>query len=80
MVREVINSRCGVIFDESALLRAKIDLEPEPTASETEMNSVDALDPIYDQLKANVLWWLLEILPFPYSSQDINAVWHTSYM
>ena len=80
MVREIVTSGLGAIFDTSALARAKINLEPEPTTSQTEMDSADALDPPHDQLRANVLWWLLEILPFPYSLQDTDSVWHTSFV
>ena len=79
MVREIIASGLGTIFDVSALARAKIDLDPEPTIPEIELDSTDALDKLHDQLQSNILWWMLEILPFPYSSQDKNNVWHTSY-
>jgi hypothetical protein len=79
MVREIIASGLGAIFDASALARAKINLDPEPTIPEIEMDSTDALDTLHDQLQSNILWWLLEILPFPYSLQDENNVWHTSY-
>jgi hypothetical protein len=80
MVREVVASGCGVIFDASALSRAKINVEPEITIADMEMDSIDALKPLHDKLRTNFLWWLLEILPFPYSLQDANHVWHTSYM
>jgi hypothetical protein len=79
MVREIAASGLGDILDVSALARANISLEPEPTIFEIEMDSTDALDRIYDQLSINYLWWLLEILPFPYPLQDVNGVWHTSY-
>ena len=80
MVREVVASGLGAIFDPSAVSLAKINLEPEQTTSEIEMDSTDALDPLHDDLRLDVLWWLLEILPFPYSFQDVNNVWHTSYV
>jgi hypothetical protein len=72
MVREIVASGLGHIFDPSAL--AKIDLNPEP------MNSVDALDPIHDEMRNHFLWWLLEFFAFPYSFQDTNNVWHTRYL
>lgn len=83
MVREVIACGCGAIFDASALSHAKLNLGPEPTTSDIEMDSIDdddALKPLHDELQINVLWWSLEIFPFPYSWQDINNVWHTSYV
>ena len=79
MVREIVASGLSAMFDPSALARAEIDLEPKKTISEIEMDSTDALDPLHDNLRHNVLWWLLEILPIPYSFQDMNNVWHTSY-
>jgi hypothetical protein len=80
MVREVITCGCGTIFDASAL--AKFNLGPEPRTSDIEMNAIDndALKPVHDELRINVIWWLLEIFPFPYSWQDVNYVWHTSYV
>ena len=37
---------------------------------------IDALQPIYDQLKINPLWWILEIIPLTYSYQDAQGKWH----
>ena len=80
MVREIVASGLGDIFDPSA--RARFDLEPTQTISEIEMDrdSAEALDPLHDELRSNILWWLVEILPIPYSFQDMNNVWHTSYV
>ena len=80
MVHEVIASGLGYIFEASALARAEINLESEPTIPEKDMDMTDALEPTHDNLRSLILWWLLEILPLPYSSQDANNVWHTSYM
>ena len=80
MVREIVASGLGAIFDSSAVARAKINLEPTRTVSEIEMDATDALDPLHDELRENILWWFLEILPIPYSFQDMNNVWHTSYV
>ena len=80
MVREVMKSGFGFIFDPSALVRAKLNLEPEPTTSEIERDSADALEPLHDELQSHILWWVLEIMPFPFSWQNIKRVWQTSYM
>ena len=40
---------------------------------------MDALEPMHDQLKANVLWWLLEIIPLSYEWQDKDGEWHTAW-
>lgn len=71
MVREVVRCGFGIIFDASALSRAKINVEP---AAEREMDFIDALEPLHDVLRTNVLWWLLEIFPFSYSWQDVKVV------
>lgn len=73
MVREIVESGLGDIFDPSAL--AKINLEPDPT-----VDSADALDPVHDEMGRRILWWLLEFFPMPYSYQDSNNVWHTNYL
>ena len=80
MVREIVASGLSAIFDSSAVARAKINLEPMRTVSEIEMDATDALDPLHDALRTDILWWFLEILPIPYSFQDMNNVWHTSYV
>ncbi|KAI0755060.1 hypothetical protein C8Q80DRAFT_407644 [Daedaleopsis nitida] len=36
---------------------------------------VNALQPIYDQLKIKPSWWLLEILPLSYTYQDASGNW-----
>ncbi|KAG6919254.1 hypothetical protein DXG01_008050 [Tephrocybe rancida] len=46
------------------------------TEVELEEDAEDALQPIHDELKANPLWWLLEIIPLIYSWQDEKDVWH----
>ncbi|KAF9560892.1 hypothetical protein CPC08DRAFT_459719 [Agrocybe pediades] len=76
MVREAATAACGIKFDEDALARAKISIQLEPTEEELDMDNNDALEPIHDELKANPLWWLLEIVPTKYSWQDANGVWH----
>jgi hypothetical protein len=72
MVREIIASGLGDMFDPSAL--AKINLVPEPK------DLADALDPVHDEMRRHFLWWLLELFPMPYYFQDTNNVWHTNYM
>ncbi|KAF8799361.1 hypothetical protein BYT27DRAFT_7120961 [Phlegmacium glaucopus] len=79
MVRQVIASGYGVIFDPSALLCANISLDSDPVTSEP-ADATDALEPLHDELQIDILWRLLEIFPFPYSWQDGNCVWHKTYM
>lgn len=84
MVQEVVKSQCGIQFDELALKRASIySIFPhtpvEESPAQQELDAGDALQPIHDELKLNVLWWLLEIIPLFYSWQDENGVWHKEY-
>jgi hypothetical protein len=79
MVREAVAANCGIKFDIPALMRAKIDLNPEPSQEEMNMDEVDVMEPLHDQLKANILWWLLEIIPLHYTWQDGNGVWHRDF-
>lgn len=86
MVREVMTAQCGVIFDTDALHRESIPTGDFPPGTSTTagskelaMDSVDMDEPEYDQLKANWLWWLLEIIPLPYSWQDDQGVWHRKW-
>ncbi|KAG6898416.1 hypothetical protein C0992_004127 [Termitomyces sp. T32_za158] len=94
MVREVQQARCGIIFDEKALSRhgiprvvfeadsvTKVELPtvPEQDAEREErLDAVDALQPMYDQLKVgNKLWWVLELVPLNHTWQDQNREWHS---
>jgi hypothetical protein len=40
--------------------------------SEEDEELIDALCPIYDQLKLAKAWWILEILPLPYYAQNLK--------
>ena len=78
MVGEVIASECGVIFNPAALAQARIDVSPEPTGpAERKLDDIDCLQPIYDDLVINKLWWILEILPLVFTWQDAQGVWHS---
>jgi len=79
MLREAVESGCGIHFDSSALARAKMNLEPEPSQTEIEQDMADALEPIHDSVKSNPSWWLLEIFPLHYSWQDADGVWHRDW-
>jgi hypothetical protein len=86
MVRQVISSQCGIIFDDAALIRASIPVRTFPSASPIKANSeelvldgMDALQPTHDEIKKDPLWWLLEIIPLHYSWQDEQGVWHRDY-
>jgi hypothetical protein len=86
MVGEVMKTQCGVIFDTAALQRQSIPTVTLPGGTESEnipevvqLDELDALEPVHDQLKKNVLWWILEIIPSTYTWQDVNGVWHRDF-
>jgi hypothetical protein len=81
MMREIVASQCGIIFDEEALRRYGIDLisfpllpaqaDPEKTGPD----AADAVQPIYDELQIRPMWWILEVMPMRYSYQDGEGRW-----
>lgn len=77
-----MKSQCEIIFDEEALSRACIPVpgfpeQPyESIPREAELDAGDALEPIHDELKIQPLWWIVEFMPFFYTWQDANCVWH----
>ncbi|EMD39907.1 hypothetical protein CERSUDRAFT_81231 [Gelatoporia subvermispora B] len=46
---------------------------------QTPQSGIDALQPIHDELKEDILWWLLEIIPTSYTWQDASGKWHTTW-
>lgn len=82
MVRQIVVSKCGIVFDDIALARHGIDVTSDPMTSvkaypkELEDDKIDAVQPIHDALKTNLLWWPLEVIPTPYTYQDGKGVWH----
>ncbi|TFK34717.1 hypothetical protein BDQ12DRAFT_726584 [Crucibulum laeve] len=75
MIRETIASGCGIKFDDAALKRNQIDLNSDCTMQD----KLEAVQPVYDPLKLNIFWWLLEIIPLHYSWQDEKGVWHKTW-
>ncbi|KAG6830582.1 hypothetical protein H0H92_016033 [Tricholoma furcatifolium] len=94
MVRQVQQSNCGIQFDDKALERAGIspfeftdeemkdpDFNVADATREAEAdNDVDdAVDSLHDQLIAQPLWWILELLPTSFTWQDDAGYWHRRY-
>ncbi|EIM85764.1 uncharacterized protein STEHIDRAFT_121799 [Stereum hirsutum FP-91666 SS1] len=145
MVREIMLSQCGIIFEDDALERLNIPLTvmhsmgstgggpqipdagilPAPVpqeisepyvvagASDAESQSrqplqtsrsgrdlfvpgsgpsrspspnpwkareiTDMKQPLHDEMKRNILWWLLEIIPTKATWQDVQGNWHSSW-
>ncbi|KAF8843330.1 hypothetical protein BDN67DRAFT_897217 [Paxillus ammoniavirescens] len=72
MVDHVIQSQCGILFDDAAL--AQIGYTAPACAPNPQLSN--ALAPLFDELKLNKWWWLLEVTPFSYAWQDSDGVWH----
>lgn len=52
----------------------------ESEASTSSTNTmIDAVQPLDDELKKDLWWWLLEIIPTSYTYQDGNGNWHTKW-
>lgn len=79
MVREIIGSGCGILFDDEALGRANIRARLEPNARDLRLDDVDAIEVIHDELKKTRSWWLLEVLPLTRSWQDGEGSWKESH-
>lgn len=73
--RDAIDINCSVVEE------LPNDSEPsQPTPSPgTYPERSDAIAPLFDELKINKLWWLLEIVPSSYAWQDSNGVWHNKW-
>ncbi|KAJ4482428.1 hypothetical protein J3R30DRAFT_2171475 [Lentinula aciculospora] len=94
MVRQVMESQCGIQFNEDGLTQLNICFETMPVPSTSDSASVnsgnshaswkvldilDSVQPLHDQLVLNRAWWLLEVLPIKSRYQDADCQWHTSY-
>ncbi|KAJ7464704.1 hypothetical protein B0H11DRAFT_72259 [Mycena galericulata] len=84
MVRQVMASSCDILFDQAALARESISSFPTPSSSEASpaelsFDDADSSEPLHDELKLLPVWWLLEILPLPWSVQDTQGKWHGKF-
>jgi hypothetical protein len=75
MVREILRSTCGIRFSPEALVLLALD-------SMAQLDTIDALEPIHDDLIGSFrerLWWILEIIPMTHTWQDSQGVWHKKF-
>lgn len=80
MVREVINSECGILFDEEAFASLGLPLTDTTVPNPSDpADAIDALQPIHDDLVTTKIWWLLEVIPWRYSWQDSDGAWHSKF-
>lgn len=51
----------------------------EPQNGSEKKDARDSTMPINDPLKQKPIWWLVEILPFPVSWQDVKGIWRRKW-
>jgi hypothetical protein len=86
MVREVVASQCGIIFDQAAFAHNFIPSFSFPHAfsagssgRNADLDKLDAVQPIHDELQTAPSWWLLEVIPLHYIFQNARGTWRTTY-
>ena len=91
MIKELECSGCGLLFNEDFAQRNVSTTigSPQPLSLEQGVpltgddvdvfNSLDALQPITDELFKYSLWWILEIIPTSHSFQNEQGNWVTTY-
>ncbi|EJC98126.1 uncharacterized protein FOMMEDRAFT_162480 [Fomitiporia mediterranea MF3/22] len=52
---------------------------PRPSEVDITADQVDSTKPLHDELKLDPLWWILEIIPLPFTWQDAKAKWHKKW-
>ncbi|KAI5986260.1 hypothetical protein EDD15DRAFT_2373553 [Pisolithus albus] len=52
---------------------------PSPPRGVADPEFEDAIAHLYDDLQISKAWWLLEIIPLPWSWQDDNGRWHEKW-
>lgn len=65
----------------SGLQKRNVGSTSESTAKATSSDPEfkDAIAQLFDDLQTEKAWWLLEILPLPWSWQDANSKWHVKW-
>jgi hypothetical protein len=104
MIQEIVQAKCGILFDFDAFAQWGIpitigqDLDPSSSLAPKHANGsgsgtggaitendqpedevLNVEQPTHDQLKAVPAWWLLEIIPAPYTYQNVQDKWVTQW-
>ena len=120
MVEQVIQSSCGILFDNDQLahigfklpspspqpsvtggqilldsnindppirdaadtsrpVAPELENKDQPAPTPTYSEHANAIAPLFDELKINKVWWLLEVLPSSNAWQDSSGVWHNKW-
>jgi len=85
MVRQIMTSSCGILFENDALNRAGIVRVAAPSSSveaspdERGADDADSSQPLHDTLVGFSAWPVLEVLPLTWSVQDLQGNWHRKF-
>ncbi|KAJ6579424.1 hypothetical protein B0H10DRAFT_2099928 [Mycena sp. CBHHK59/15] len=84
MVRQIVSSTCGILFNKETLARAAIpfvaDQSPtEASANERSIDDADSSEPLHDELTGFSAWPILEVLPLTWSVQDVQGTWYRKF-
>ncbi|KAJ7741369.1 hypothetical protein B0H16DRAFT_1565561 [Mycena metata] len=84
MVRQIMASDCGILFEADALKRATIPViaHSSSIAVSPEIRSIDDEDSsqeLFDSLAGFSVWKALEIFPLTWSVQDVKGAWHRKF-
>ncbi|EJC98129.1 uncharacterized protein FOMMEDRAFT_114985 [Fomitiporia mediterranea MF3/22] len=52
---------------------------PRPSEEDCTADKVASTKPLHDELRLDPLWWILELIPFPFTWQDAKAKWHKKW-
>ena len=52
---------------------------PRPSEQDTAADKIAATKPLHDELKLDPIWWILELIPLPFSWQDAKGKWHKKW-
>ncbi|KAG6376991.1 hypothetical protein JVT61DRAFT_1033 [Boletus reticuloceps] len=67
------------IKDSSAVQESPNEPNQHTPSPDSYPERSDAIAPLFDELKINKMWWILEVLPFSYAWQDYNGDWHSKW-
>lgn len=51
----------------------------KPSEQDCAADTVDATKPLHNELRLQPMWWILELVPLPFSWQDASGKWHKKW-
>lgn len=56
-----------------------LDPAPHPSDKDAATDKLDSTMPLHDELRIEPIWWILELVPLPFTWQDAAGVWHSKW-